>query len=455
MFKDRFLGTDPASLPLAREIYDQMRGYPIIAPHGHVNPDLLLENKPFSNPVDLLITPDHYITRILMSQGIALDELSGDPREVWALFAQNWKAFRSTPTRVWMQEIFSSLFDVYEILTPESAEHIYDQINERLAQPEFLPQALFRRFNIEVLATTDATNDTLQSHKKLSQLDLGGRVIPTFRPDDVSDPERPLWRKTVAELAESTQEDCSTFAGFLSALQIRRAHFKAHGATATDHGVLSAQTLNLSIQVKEKLFAQLMTGEINSQDATTFRAVMLLEHARMAADDGLVMLIHAGSLRNYSSLIAKKYGPDKGFDIPVTTTYTRELQPLLEEVGFHPNFRAVLFTLDESAYARELAPLAGGYPSLRVGPPWWFHDSLNGMERWRESVTETAGYYNTVGFIDDTRAFCSIPVRHDVARRFDASYLAREVARHRMTKDEALDLAGDIAYNLSKDYFKL
>lgn len=455
MHKDRYLGTDLQSLPLARELYDTMRAYPIISPHGHVDPLLLLENKAFTNPVELLITPDHYLTRMLMSQGIGLEQLQGDPLDVWKLFAENWKLFRSTPSRIWMHEIFSSLFDIYELLTPESAEHIYQRINERLTEPDFTPRALFKRFDIEVLATTDAVSQPLDTHAQLAALNLGGRVIPTLRPDDVSDPEREDWGNCIDTLAAATGQDCDSFEGFLESLRIRRKYFKDHGATATDHGILSAHTLNLSKNEKEKLFKQLRNGQIEQEASATFRAVMLLEHARMSADDGLVMQLHPGSLRDYSSGIASLYGKDKGFDIPVATTYVRELQPLLEEVGFHPSFRMVIFTLDESVYSRELAPLAGAYPSIRLGPPWWFHDSLNGMERWRDGITETAGFYNTVGFIDDTRAFCSIPVRHDVARRFDAGYLAREVSRHRLTKEEALEVAGDIAYKLSKDFFNL
>lgn len=465
MHSDRYLGIDQHSLPLARELYEVMREYPIISPHGHVDPVMLLENKPFANPVELLITPDHYITRMLMSQGVTYEELSiphadgsraaHDPREVWRILAANWRAFRSTPSRIWMQEILATLFDIDEIITPEHADRLYDRIDERLRDNEFFPQTLFSRFRIEVLATTDGTSDSLESHTALAQLNLGGRVIPTFRPDDVSDPERSQWPDSIRALSVSSGEGCETFGSFLEALRARRKVFKMHGATATDHGVISTQTLNLSNAEKERLFAQLLRGEITATDAAAFRAVMLLEHARMAADDGLVMQLHPGSCRNYSKEIADRYGRDRGFDIPLPTHYVRELQPLLDEVGFNPNFRMVLFTLDETTYSRELAPLAGVYPSLRLGPPWWFHDSLNGMERWRDSVTETAGFYNTVGFIDDTRAFCSIPVRHDIARRFDAGYLAREVARHRITKIEALELAADIAYHLSKSFFRL
>ena len=454
-YADRHLG-EVANLPLARAIYAEMRKYPIISPHGHVDASMILANQNFADPVALLMAPDHYILRMLHSQGVKYEELAkNSPEENWKVLAENWKLFRSTPSRIWFQEILATLFDVSEILAPDNAAKIYNQISTKLQSPEFKPQALFKRFNIELLATTDATSDSLQSHIELSKIDLGGRVIPTFRPDGVSDPERPDWKSNLTALGNLYGIEITSFANLLSALRKARAHFKDNGATASDHGVFSAQTLKLESTKAEELFKKALSGTANKSELDDFRAAMLFEHALMAADDGLLMQIHPGSLRNYDADIFTKFGPDKGFDIPVATTYTKELQPLLNAVGKHPNFKAVIFTLDESTYSRELAPLAGAYPSLRLGPPWWFHDSLNGLERWREAITETAGYYNTVGFIDDTRAFASIPVRHDVARRFDSGYLAREVSRQRITENEAMELAADLAYNLSKDFFNL
>ena len=454
-YKDRYLG-ESESLPLARTIYGEMRKYPIISPHGHVDAAMILANKNFTDPVALLMAPDHYILRMLHSQGVKYDQLAkNSPEENWALLAQNWKLFRSTPSRIWFQEILATLFDVSEILAPENAAKIYSQINVKLQSAEFKPQALFKKFNIELLATTDATADSLDAHIELSKIDLGGRIIPTFRPDGVSDPERLDWKSNLADLGKRNGIEITSFANLLAALRKARAHFKDNGATATDHGVFSARTLKLEGSEVERLFAKALTGTATGSELDDFRAAILFEHALMAADDGLVMQIHPGSLRNYDAEVFAKFGADKGFDIPVATTYTSELQPLLNAVGKHPNFKAVIFTLDESTYSRELAPLAGAYPSLRLGPPWWFHDSLNGLARWRDAITETAGYYNTVGFIDDTRAFASIPVRHDVARRFDSGYLAREVSRHRITENEAMELAGDLAYNLSKDFFNL
>ena len=454
-YADRYLG-ESQNLPLARAIYGEMRKYPIISPHGHVDAAMILANKNFTDPVALLMAPDHYILRMLHSQGVKYEKLAeNSSEENWKLLAENWKLFRSTPSRIWFQEILATLFDVSEILAPENALKIYNQINTKLQSLEFKPQALFKKFNIELLATTDGTSDSLDAHIELSKIDLGGRVIPTFRPDGVSDPERPDWKSNLVDLGKRYGIEITSFAKLLATLRSARAHFKDNGATATDHGVFSARTLKLESGEIEALFAKALAGSATKAELDDFRAAILFKHALMAADDGMVMQIHPGSLRNYDAEVFAKFGADKGFDIPVATTYTRELQPLLNAVGKHPNFKAVIFTLDESTYSRELAPLAGAYPSLRLGPPWWFHDSLNGLERWRDAITETAGYYNTVGFIDDTRAFASIPVRHDVARRFDSGYLAREVSRHRITENEAMELAGDLAYNLSKDFFNL
>ena len=454
-YSDRYLGSSE-NLPLARSIYAEMCKYPIISPHGHVDAAMILANKNFADPVSLLMSPDHYILRMLHSHGISYESLaSNSPEANFKVLAENWKLFRSTPSRIWFQEILASLFDVSEILAPDNAMKIYQQIADKLSSSAFKPQALFKTFNIELLATTDATADSLQTHIELSKIDLGGRVIPTFRPDDVSDPARMDWKASLEKLGKRYGIEITSFANLLAALKKARAHFKDAGATASDHGVFSPHTLRVTSAQGEALFASAFSGSATENELSDFRAAMLFEHGLMAAEDGLVMQLHPGSLRNYDAEIFAKFGADKGFDIPIATTYTKELQPLLNAVGKHPNFRLVIFTLDESTYSRELAPLAGAYPSVRLGPPWWFHDSLNGLERWREAITETAGYYNTVGFIDDTRAFCSIPVRHDVARRFDSSYLAREVSRHRITENEAIELASDLAYNLSKDFFNL
>jgi glucuronate isomerase len=456
MLKDRYLSNDP----FAWQIYEIMQAKPIISPHGHIDVKVLLENKAFTNPVELLITPDHYITRLLYSQGISyeslgLDGSKKDPKQIWQLFADNYHLFQATPSRIWLQEILYTLFGVNEVINSSNAAAIYEVIDAKLKTKEFLPQSLFNRFNIEVLATTDSTSADLSDHKKLQAAGLTGRVIPTFRPDDISDPARSDWKDALNNLSKQSGIETSSFANLLAALRKQRSYFIEHGATATDHGVFSARTLKLDKNEAQGLFEKLLAGDLSQDNVEKFRAAILFEHGVMSAEDGLVMQLHPGSLRNYDKKIFEKFGADKGFDIPVSLTFTKELQPLLNEVGSSKKFKMVLYTLDESTYTRELAPLAGVYPSIRLGPPWWFLDSFNGTNRWRDAVTDTAGFYNTVGFIDDTRAFCSVPVRHDLARRADAAYLAKKVNEGLLTQGEALSLAPQLAYQLSKDFFNL
>lgn len=463
---ERYLGCSSESLPLARELYQQMSAFPILAPHGHVNPALLAENLPFPDPVALLITPDHYITRMLASQGIGYEELDIptqpggvqlgiDPENVWKILATNWRAFAGTPSRIWFEEILTEIFHIEIPFNSENAEKIYHQVSKVLADSEFLPQKLFEKFRIEILATTDGTSDLLVHHKALANTALAQKVIPTFRPDDVSDPERPDWRGAIANLEKSSNISITSFVDLREALRVARDKFIACGAKATDHGMPTAFSIEISEREKEDLFKKAKLEQLSPQEAEIFRGVMLMEHAQMSVEDGLVMQLHPGSARNYSSAIYKKYGPDRGFDIPTKAEFTNNLRALLDKFGFEKNFKLALFTLDESTYSRELAPIAGAFPSVKLGPPWWFHDSLNGIRRWRDATVETAGYLNTVGFIDDTRAFLSIPVRHDVARRCEAGYLADLVLNHRVSENDARFLADQIAYHLSKDFFNL
>ena len=251
-----------------------------------------------------------------------------------------------------------------------------------------------------------------------------GRVVTAYRPDAVVDPDFAGFADNVAQLGALTGETTSTWEGYLQAHRVRRAYFKEFGATSSDHGHPTARTENLSQAEAAALFAKALKGSCSADQADAFRGHMLTEMARMSLEDGLVLQIHPGSFRNHSGPVMAAFGRDKGFDIPTRTDYVRALKPLLDAVGLEPDLTIIVFTLDESSYARELAPLAGAYPALKLGPAWWFHDSPEGMRRFREMTTETAGFYNTVGFNDDTRAFCSIPARHDVARRVDCSFLA-------------------------------
>ena len=438
---------------------------PLICPHGHVDPGILSRNEPFPEPTTLLIIPDHYIFRMLYSRGISLDSLGiphrdgkasrTNPRDVWQIFARHWYLFRGTPTGIWLEHELYDLFGIREKLDGENALDIYDQIQEKLESPEFLPRSLFDRFNIEVLATTDAASDSLADHVAIQQSSWEGCVIPTFRPDAVFRIAAPEWRPELDALAKSANSEIADYRSFIGALEDRRAYFRSLGATATDHAVLEPYTERLSDVVAESLFAAALYGSATVEDQRAFEAHMLMESARMSIDDGMVMQLHPGALRDYNTNVFDKFGRDKGADIPVATEYTRNLRNLLEAYGNDSRLTLVLFTLDESTYSRELAPLAGHYPALRLGPPWWFHDSIEGMVRFRSSVTETAGIYNTAGFNDDTRAFCSIPARHDLSRRVDANWLAGLVTRHIIDMTDAREMARALAYDLVRDTYKL
>ncbi len=461
---DRFFDVEPSVRRVAAALFEETSPLPIISPHGHVDPEMLASNAPFPEPTALLLTPDHYIFRLLYSQGVSMESLGvptrdgtpteTDPRAAWQRFADHYYLFRGTPTGIWLDHELHELFGVRVKLSGNSAQRIYDQIAERLASPEYRPRALFERFNIEVLATTDAASDTLEHHATLRADGWGGRVVPTFRPDSVFRIGQPDWRQALTQLEAVTGSRIGSFADFLEVLAGRRRFFASLGATATDHAVVEPLTRHASVDEAEQLFARALDGTASDPDQKRFEAHMLMEMARLSTEDGLVMQLHPGALRDHHPRVLERFGPDKGADIPVATEYTRNLQALLNTYGAHPAFTLVLFTLDESTYARELAPLAGHYPALRLGPPWWFHDSLEGMKRFRTQVTETAGIWNTTGFIDDTRAFCSIPARHDLARRMDANYLAGLVARHQIDLDDARRMARALAYDLARRTYR-
>jgi glucuronate isomerase len=462
---DRLFPPDATQRAIARRLYETVRNLPIISPHGHTDPRWFAENEPFPDPAALLVIPDHYVFRMLFSQGIPLENLGvprtdgqaveTDPRKIWRLFAEHWHLFRGTPTRIWFDHVFQEVFGITERLTAESADRIYDRIAGCLASPEFLPRALYDRFNIEVLSTTDSPLDPLAHHRKLLRSDWKGRVIPTFRPDPVTDPDYPNFTANMEQLGEITGEDTATWSGYLQALFNRRSFFAELGATATDHGHPTAATRDLPRPRCDALLQKALAEKISEDEAEEFRGQMLTEMARMSIEDGLVLQIHPGSFRDHNPHLFRYFGRDKGADIPMSTDYVKALKPLLDRFGNDRRLTVILFTLDESTYSRELAPLAGHYPALKLGPAWWFYDSPEGMRFYRERVTETAGFYNTVGFNDDTRAFPSIPARHDVSRRVDCAFLARLTAEHRLEEDEAQEIAVDLAYRLPKNAYKL
>jgi len=460
LHENRLFPADPSACDIAKRIYKSVRGLPIVSPHGHTQAAWFAQNQPFPNPAKLFVQPDHYIYRMLYSQGLSLEDLEigapeiKNPRKVWRTFAEHYYLFRGTPTRIWLDFALQELFGLNERLSAETADVIFDTILEKLRTPEFLPRALYERFNIEVLATTDSPIDSLNDHRLIRDSEWKARIIPTFRPDSVVDADFAAFRENIENLGKQTGEDTGRWKGYVRALEKARARFKDLGCTATDHGHPTARTANLSPKGASDLFSRMLAGRADAQQQELFRAQMLTEMARMSVEDGLVMQIHPGSARNHNRQLYERYGRDVGADIPIPTNYVDALRPLLDRFGNEPNLTIILFTLDESTYSRELAPLAGHYPCLRLGPPWWFHDSPEGMMRFREHVIETAGFYNTVGFNDDTRAFLSIPGRHDVARRMDCAYLAKLVAEHRLDEDEAFLVARDLAYELVRRAYR-
>jgi glucuronate isomerase len=463
---DRLFPADPGLRRIARGLYERVADLPIVSPHGHCDPRWFAEDARFPNPAELFVVPDHYVFRMLISQGVPPTDLGvprvdggateTDPRAIWRRFAANYHLFRGTPSAMWLDHSFEHVFGLTEVLGADTADACYDHIDAKLAQDAFRPRALYERFNVELLATTESALDDLAWHRRIRESGWSGRVITTYRPDAVVDPDFEGFAANLDRLGEITGEDCGTWAGYLNAHRARRAHFRQHGgATATDHGHPTARTEDMDAAAAARLFDTVRAGRATPEEADAFRGQMLTEMARMSLEDGMTLQIHAGSRRNHSAQVFARHGRDKGFDIPGRCDWVGGLKPLLDAVGMEPGLRIIPFTLDETTYARELAPMAGAYPVLRLGPPWWFFDSFEGILRFREATTETAGFYNTAGFNDDTRAFCSIPARHDVARRADCTYLAGLVATGRLREEEAHEVAHDLTYGLAVDAYGL
>jgi glucuronate isomerase len=463
--EDRYFSPDSTVRNYARQIYESVKNLPIVSPHGHVDPQIFVDNKPFPNPTQLFLIPDHYIYRMLYSQGIKLEQLGiptidgtkveTDPRKVWQLFADNYHLFVGTPSGNWLAYEFNKIFGIEEKPNNTNAQSIYDKLQQKLNTSEFLPRNLFEKFNIEVLSTTDAASDSLNQHKEIKASGWNKRVIPCFRPDNVTDLSVRNWKQNLSALEKSVGYEITNYKKLIQALEERRKYFKEVGATSTDHGVFSPYTHQLSLKEADEIFNRALSSELEEHDAKLFTANILMEMARMSIEDGLTMQIHPGSYRNHNEVIFNRFGLDKGCDMPMQTEYTFNLKELLNKYGNNEKLTVIVFTLDETSYARELAPLAGHYPAMKLGPAWWFHDSLEGMMRFRKMVTETAGIYNTVGFNDDTRALLSIPARHDLARRVDSNYLGELVAKHIIHLNEALIVAKDLTYNLVKKAYKL
>jgi glucuronate isomerase len=466
MIEDRYFSPDPAQLQVARRLYQRVKDLPLVCPHGHVDPRLLAASSyDWGTPVDLLIIPDHYVFRMLYSQGIALEELGmarkdgkpveKDHRKIWQIVCDHWYLFRGTPSSLWLRDELRDIFGIDAKINSANAQAIYDAIDEKLHSPEFQPRQLFERFKIEVLATTDAATATLEDHRRIRESGWKGRIIPTFRPDAVVNITMGDFAENIQLLSQVSGVNVTSYRTYIAALEQRRHFFKEMGATATDHAALTAYTGLLSGGEADAIFQRALQGEASAEDAHRFTGHMLIEMARMSVEDGLVMQLHVGSSRDHNPVLLERFGRDMGADIPTASEFTHNLKPLLDLYGRERDLTIILFNLDETTYSRELAPLAGHYPALRLGPPWWFFDSWNGIQRYFENVVETAGIYNTAGFNDDTRAYPSIPVRHDLWRRASADWLAGLAVRGIVDEDDAAEMIVDMAYRLAKQTYKL
>jgi glucuronate isomerase len=461
---DRLFPIDPATRSRARDLYASVADLPIISPHGHVDPRILTDDVPFDNATDLLIRGDHYVTRLMHSAGVGLERLGvpprdgavAAPREVWRTFSENWGLYAGTASGYWLRSILADQFGVSEHPSRSNSDAVFDLIGARLAEPSFRPRALFDSYRIEVLATTDDPMDDLAAHAALAaDPSFTGRVLPTFRPDAYLTPTSPGWAERVSRLAAWNGTRDTDYAGYLAALEGRRAYFIDNGAVSADHGVPQPRAVELEASDAARLFAKAHAGTITPDEASAFSAHMLFEMARMSSRDGLVMTVHPGVFRNHDQETFTRFGPDSGHDIPVATEFVNSLHPLLSRFGNTPGFHLVLFSVDETAYSREIAPLAGYYPAVFIGAPWWFLDAPDAGLRFRAAVTETAGFSRGSGFIDDTRAFMSIPVRHDMSRRLDAAFLARLVGEGRIDQSEAEEIIVDLVDAQPRRVFKL
>ncbi len=461
---DRLLPAEPAVRDIARRLYETVRDRPIVSPHGHVDPLLIADDIPFADPTSLFIQPDHYVTRLLHSGGIGLDELGvgegplpeAQARSAWRLLCANWHLLRGTPVRFWFESSFSSIFGIDERPSAANAERLYDEIAAQLAAPSHRPRALLRRFGIDVLATTDDPASDLSAHARLAaDPSITTRIVPTFRPDKYLEPGLAGWADAVKGLGEAAQTDVGDYAGYIGALEERRRFFVSRGAVSADHSHLDAVAAPLDVSEAARIYRAALAGPVPAADAVAFRRHMVFEMARMSCEDGLVMTLHPGVRRNHHPDTFTRFGADTGHDIPVAVEYTDALRPLLSRFGTYPGFHLVLFTVDPDVFAREIGPLAGFYPSVYAGAPWWFLDNPALIHRYQESVTEIAGFSRLSGFIDDTRAFCSIPARHDMSRRLDAAFLANLVATHRLDSDEAAETLTTLVADQPRRVFKL
>ena len=382
---------------LGLELYSDVAELPIVSPHGHIDVRLFADPAARLDPPGrLFVSADHYVVRMLYSQGVPLEraglgETEVDDRAVWQLLADNVHLFALTPTGLWLRETLATVFGIEERLDSASAEVLYARVEEQLASPAFAPRALLDRFRVECLSTTDAAGASLADHRALAE-SQPGRIRPTFRPDAVVALDAAGWRDALVRARGCRRPRDRRLRDVHRRRWPSAAPRSRRSAGRQPITRRRAPTPRASPTVRRPRCSQpRLRARARHADARRFEAHMLNEFARMSSDDGLVMQLHVGSLRDHNSPLAERFGRDIGADIPVATDWTRGLRPLLEACGNDPGFTVILFTLDESTYSRELAPLAGHYPAVLLGCPWWFHDSPAGIDRFLDRVDGDGG----------------------------------------------------------------
>lgn len=455
----RLLGTHPEQTKLAYEHLKEAASYPLICPHSHVNPALFSDSQgSFPNPVEMFVRRDVRVLSQLHSQGVRLEPFldpNRDPEEVWRMFARHYRLFWGTSTALWLEQQLETVFAISEALDESSADHIYQTLVARIAQPEYRPRAVLERLKIEILCTTASATDPLLHYRTLSQGAWAGRVLPVFRPDKLLWTAHPDWLPELHKLAAQTSGPITRMRAFLDALRQRRHEFKRLGCVATDHGCERPYTERLSSKAADDLFSLALKGKITIAESIRLQGHLLIEMAKMSLEDGLVMQIHTGSYQDHNGELLVRFGPNKGADLPLATEFTSNLKPLLGVVGNEPAMKLVLFSLDETAYGRDLGPLAGHYPAVFVGAPWSFHNGPKGLMRYFDQVVETAGLCNTAGFQDHARSVGTLAARHDLWRRIACRWLANLELEGRLSHAQARSMLGDLANGRARKVYGL
>ncbi len=447
---DRLFPADLSTRMLARRLYESVRGLPLVCSGVVADPSWFAENPALPDPAQVFVQSDRQVWAILRGHGVAPGQLgvaddgasiAGDPASVWKVFAANYHAFRGTPTRLWHDHAFSTLFGLNERLSADNSDRFYTRVAECLAKPEFRPRALFQRFNIELLSALATPFDSLDPYLA-ARGSLKGRLVPTYCPDRLVDANNPGFITALDRFAELTSTDAWTWKGYLDAHRQRRAQFKSAGALAISQFALAARTADLPAEDAEKLFAKIVSRDFSPAEGDLFRAQMATEMARMSLDDGLVLQLHLDT--------PPVHDPEQ--KVPPPMPSVDGLLPLLQRFRGEPGLRVVACQDGLSAQADELARLASEYACLFVSAGG--SGGSEPMRRFRAMSFQNAAFYKTLNALQGQR-FIALAALTDAIRRLDCAFLAEFVVAHRLDEDEAHAMAKDVAYGISKKVYHL